>query len=79
MQPHLSEVIKSARIARNAVLKTIGTDASTVEKQTVIKAANSVAANNHSIIMAHALDLRIQALGDPDPPAIDGSPGATAA
>ncbi len=48
MHEDLKEVIETSRRARDAVL------AETLS----VKAANSVAAHNHAIVSAHALDLR---------------------
>lgn len=48
MHRDLEECIETARIARDRLLS----------GRMTVKEANSVAANNHTVISAHALDLR---------------------
>ena len=48
MHPDLTGAIEAAKAARDGVL----------EKTISVKEANSVAANNQTIITAHAIDLR---------------------
>ncbi len=57
MNQDLHEVIETSKRARDAVLNR-DEGSSTTERTLLVKEANTVASNNHTIVMSHGLDLR---------------------